>query len=103
MFWLAGQTRLAAVADTIFTLSKSECTLPTMRKKLFWILDYVLAWGLNNLNLNVFPGFYLGMVPKPLGKLFAFVGVAGETFCLCIPPMTERAGNIGIVAHINHE
>jgi hypothetical protein len=60
-----------------------------------------LDWGYGK--LHGFRGFYMRVVKKPFGKLSAFVGFTGETFCLCIPLMAGRAGNFRIVAHSNPE
>ena len=64
-------------------------------------LNYILDWDYDK--LHAFRASYLSMVKKPFRKLSAFVGFTGETFCLCIPLMTGRAGNFRIVAHSNHE
>ena len=50
------------------------------------LLNHVLNWSYHK--LRGFHSFQLGMSKKPFRKLFAFVGVTREAFCLCIPLMT---------------
>jgi hypothetical protein len=85
-------------------VAKSGGTLTNNMGKFFLrILNYVLAGRLGTLNLNVFSGFYLCVVKKPLRKLLALVRVARETLRFCIPFVAFAAGNFRILAHGNQK